>query len=93
MLLLMPEGPLSGVRFEAQRIGMEDGELLRVLKSRDPDKAAAIIDRVFRAFDDYAKDVGAYRAAKRDLLKALTPVTTRPAEGSGHAASQPAGKP
>ncbi|HVP10272.1 MAG TPA: glycoside hydrolase domain-containing protein [Phycisphaerae bacterium] len=67
------DGPLSGQRFEAQRIGMEDAELLRVLKLRDPEKAQAIISRVFRAFDDYEKDTVAYRAARRDLLKALTP--------------------
>ncbi|MBU0617137.1 MAG: DUF4091 domain-containing protein, partial [Planctomycetes bacterium] len=67
-------GPLSGQRFEAQRIGMEDAELLRLLKARDAAKAQTIIARVFRAFDDYEKDVAAYRAAKRELLTALSPV-------------------
>jgi hypothetical protein len=64
-------GPLSGQRFEAQRIGMEDAELLRILKARDPQRAGAILDRVFRAFDDYERSVNAYRAAKRELLSAL----------------------
>jgi hypothetical protein len=67
------DGPLSGQRFEAHRIGMEDAELLRQLKTRAPDQAQTIITRVFRAFDDYDKDVPAYRAAKRELLTVLTP--------------------
>jgi len=66
------DGPLSGQRFEAQRIGLEDAELLRLLAARDPARAQAIIARVFRAFDDYETDLAAYRAAKRDLLTALS---------------------
>ncbi len=58
---------------EAQRIGIEDAELLLLLKARDPARAQAIMARVFRAFDDYEKDVAAYRAAKRELLTALSP--------------------
>lgn len=70
-----PDGPLPGQRFEAQRIGMEDGELLRFLIARDPARARAIIARVFRAFDDYETDLGTYRAAKLDLLTALSRTT------------------
>jgi hypothetical protein len=66
-------GPLSGQRFEAQRIGMEDAELLYVLKVRDARRAQAIITAAFRAFDDYETDVVAYRAAKRELLITLSP--------------------
>ncbi len=66
------DGPLSGQRFEAQRIGLEDAELLRLLAARDPARAQAIIARVFRAFDDYETDLAAYRAAKRELLVALS---------------------
>ena len=51
---------------------MEDAELLRMLKARDAAKAEAIINKVFRAYDDYEKDVAAYRAAKRELLAALS---------------------
>ncbi len=67
------DGPLSGQRFEAQRVGMEDAELLLLLKARDPARAQAIIARVFRAFNDYEKDVATYRTAKRELLTALSP--------------------
>jgi hypothetical protein len=65
-------GPWSGQRFEAHRIGMEDAELLQLLKEREPEKAQAIIARVFRAFDEYEKDIAVYRAARRELLEALS---------------------
>jgi hypothetical protein len=65
------DGPLSGLRFEAHRIGMEDAELLRILKAKDPERAAGIVNRVLRAYDDYETDVGAYRAARLELLGAL----------------------
>jgi hypothetical protein len=65
-------GPLSGQRFEAQRIGMEDAELLRIVRQRDPRQADQLIQRVFRGFDDFEKDVKAYRAARRALLEAAS---------------------
>jgi hypothetical protein len=66
------DGPWSGQRFEAHRIGFEDAELLRLLKRRDPQRAAAVIERVMRSFRDYEKDVGTYRRAKRALLEEVT---------------------
>ena len=65
------EGPWSSMRLEAHRVGLEDYELLRLLKKRDPKRADAIIHRVIRAFDDYTKDPAVYRAAKGELLTAL----------------------
>ena len=65
-------GPLSGVRFEAHRIGMEDAELLARLKAREPERAARIVERVFRAYDDWELAVPAYRAARLELLEALS---------------------
>lgn len=65
------DGPLSGQRFEAHRIGMEDGELLRMLESRNPQQAATIIGSILRSFHDYEKNVAKYRAARRTLLAAL----------------------
>ena len=64
-------GPISGQRFEAIRIGMEDHELLKQLEASDSAKAAAIINSVVRAFDDYSKNVSEYRQAKRSLLESL----------------------
>ena len=66
------DGACSGQRFEAHRIGMEDAELLMMLKERDPHQAGAIIAKVFRAYDDYETDVAVYRAAKKELLEALS---------------------
>ncbi|MBK9120331.1 MAG: DUF1080 domain-containing protein [Phycisphaerales bacterium] len=66
-----PDGPLSGQRFEAHRIGLEDAALLRMLKMHHPQRAAELVQAVFRGFDDYERDVTAYRATRRHLLTAL----------------------
>ncbi|NCC84735.1 MAG: DUF4091 domain-containing protein, partial [Clostridia bacterium] len=65
------EGPLSSVRFESQREGIEDLELLRLLEQRNPKKARAIVRSVIRGFDDYTKDLRLFRAARRNLLQLL----------------------
>jgi len=62
-----PDGPWSSVRLEAQREGCEDYELLHRL---DPEQAQAIIRPVLRGFDDYTKDIAAFRAARRAVLEA-----------------------
>jgi hypothetical protein len=64
-------GPLSSQRFEANRIGMEDYELLRQLKAKSPKRMAKVMARVFRAFDDYEKDIAKYRKTRALLLVAL----------------------
>ncbi len=66
------QGPWSGVRFEAQREGLEDLELLRLLQARQPAKAKAILRSVIRGFDDYTKDARVLRAARRKLLQELS---------------------
>lgn len=66
-----PDGPWSSLRFEAHRVGLEDYELLRTLKTQNPVLAETILRRVIRGFDDYTKDTAVYRAAKRDLLEAF----------------------
>lgn len=69
-------GPWSGLRFEAHRIGMEDHALLSQLSARNPQEAAIIIDGIFRGADDYETKVPRYRAARRLLLEALDEGTT-----------------
>lgn len=69
------DGPLPSHRFEAHRIGMEDCELLKQLKSHDAPRAQLIIERVLQGFDKYSTDVGAYRGAKRLLLEAVDEYT------------------
>ena len=61
----------SGMRLEAQRQGLEDWELIRLLQKKDPAKCDAIIRRVFRKFDDFTPDPVAIRKARAALLKAL----------------------
>ena len=63
--------PWSSVRFEADREGLEDDELLRQLQERDPKKAQSLMQPVIRAFDDYTKDATVLRKARRKLLLAL----------------------
>jgi hypothetical protein len=78
------EIPLSSHRFEAHRIGMEDQELLAQLKRHDLPKAQAIIAQVVQGFDQYNKDVAAYRAARKSLLEAVdafTPAPVPPGKG------------
>ncbi|RPE13511.1 DUF4091 domain-containing protein [Chitinophaga lutea] len=58
-------GPLSSLRFEAHRLGIEDYELLARLEQRD-----ALVAKVFRSYTDYDKNVKAYRAARAALLQA-----------------------
>lgn len=62
---------LSSQRFEAHRIGMEDYELLIQLKKKNPALCMEIINSIFKAFDDYSKNVLEYRKAKRKLLDDL----------------------
>jgi hypothetical protein len=64
-------GPISGQRFEAVRIGIEDFELLTQLKAKHTALADMLIKRIFRAFDDYSKDIAEYRNTKRLLLESL----------------------
>ena len=66
-----PDGPWSSVRFEAQREGLEDYELLKRLKAARPKAAAAIIAKAIRGFDDYTKDPKTFRQARKALLIAL----------------------
>jgi len=65
-------GPWSSLRLEAQREGFEDYELLKRLLEGSPRSAARVIAMAIRRADDYVKDVGAFRAARRALLKALS---------------------
>jgi len=65
-------GPWSSARFEAQREGAEDYELLMRLRERRPRRFRAILRRVIRSFRDYTTDVRAFRRARRDLPASLS---------------------
>lgn len=64
-------GPLSSTRFEAHRIGIEDFELLQLLKKKDKQKAEALIGRIFRSYTEYSTDIREYRDTRKALLEAL----------------------
>jgi len=65
------KGPLSSLRYEAHRIGMEDYELLIQFKKSNPVLADELIGQLFRAFDQYSTDVNTYRKVKAELLNSL----------------------
>lgn len=63
-----PNGPLPSVRFEAQRAGAEEYELLMQLMDRRPEKAEAIIARVCASFTSYTADGSLLHEARIRLL-------------------------
>jgi hypothetical protein len=68
-----PQGVLDSIRWEAVRDGIEDYELLEVLKARKPKEAEAICSSLIQGFDKYDLDVNHFRAARLKLLEALEP--------------------
>ncbi len=59
----------SSTRLEAHRIGLEDLVLLERVKAQDEEWTEKLVKQVFRRYDDYEKDVAAYRRARRELLE------------------------
>lgn len=59
----------SSTRLEAHRIGLEDLALLQRVREMDPAGTAELVDRVFRGYDDYEKNVSVYRKTRRLLLE------------------------
>jgi hypothetical protein len=64
-------GPISSIRFEALRDGVEDFELLRLLEKKDAKKARAIVDSVVRSLTDYVMDPAEFRKARAMIVKYL----------------------
>jgi hypothetical protein len=65
-------GVLDSIRHEAMRDGIADHELLSQLRERDPAAAERIQTKIVRSFTDYELDVKTFRAARRELLEALS---------------------
>ena len=61
----------SSIRFEAMRAGIEDYEMLRALKGRDPAAAEQIAASAVSSFTDYVRDVATFRKIEQRLLEAL----------------------
>ena len=78
-----PHGPHDSIRWEQQREGVQDYELLRLLAAQDPRRADALAGRLVHGFEDYTTDPAAFRAARRALLRAVGAVQAREFVGSG----------
>lgn len=64
-------GPLSSIRLEAMRDGIEDYELLRLLALKDRKAAERICASVVRSMTDYTLDPTEFRRARSRLLDEL----------------------
>lgn len=64
-------GPLSSLRFEAHRMGIEDYELLQKLKPQNLRLYKELISKLFRSYTDYSLDLVNYRKTRKELLISL----------------------
>jgi len=62
----------SSIRFETMRSGIEDYEMLKALKARDPAAADQIAAGAISSFTEYIRDVEAFRRLEQALLEALS---------------------
>ena len=65
------DGPWPSARLEATRAGMEDADLLTMLRRRDKERTDALVRRIARGFQDYTPSCKLYREVRRDILRAL----------------------
>lgn len=63
--------PWASVRLEALRQSAEEYEWLRILDGRDHEKAHAVCEKVFRAFDDVEYDPNRFNEIRCELLSAV----------------------
>ena len=63
-----PEGPITTIRLENVRDGIEDYELLNLL---DEEPAHALCDRLIRSMTDYSRDAEEFRQVRTELLEKL----------------------
>jgi len=64
-------GPLSSIRFEAHRIGIEDYEMLFDLKQQNPKRAKKLVGKLFQSYTDYNLNLKDYRKTRKKLIKSL----------------------
>ena len=63
--------PWPSMRLEAERMGAQEACLLRTLKDKDPAAHAALIAKVFTAFDEYDNDPAKMERVHEELLTKL----------------------
>ena len=66
-----PNGILDSIRWETVRDGIEDYELLELLKAKNPQKADEICSSLIQGFDKYDVNVNHFRSARLALLETL----------------------
>lgn len=62
----------SSIRYEAERDGIDDYQLLRMLEKKDPEKAKALADGIILNFDSYDGSIPFFRKTRKELLEALS---------------------
>ena len=65
------DGPLSSLRFEAHRKGIEDYELLEKLKTKNIDKHSRLIKKLFFDYTNYSLSIKKYQRIRKKLLKSI----------------------
>ncbi len=71
------DGPWSGLRFEAHRIGFEDYELLQQLKQQNTAEYTNLMLEIFRKYNDYETDVKKYRSIRKQLITSLNKISAK----------------
>jgi hypothetical protein len=62
----------SSIRLEAMREGIEDYELLRALKQKNPEEAVRLSQAAVGTLTEYVRDPAEFRRIERRLLEALS---------------------
>ncbi|KAA6325560.1 hypothetical protein EZS27_025242 [termite gut metagenome] len=62
----------SSIRLEAQRDGIADYELLRLLEKKDPETAAQLASSIIRNYERYNTNIASFRETRLKLLAALS---------------------
>jgi hypothetical protein len=65
-------GPLSSIRFEVLRLGVQDYELLKMLEEQNPTKARELANEVIRTITDYEKDISKFNEIRQQLMTYLS---------------------
>jgi hypothetical protein len=62
----------SSIRLETMRAGIEDYELLMLLRQKNPAVAERLSQMAIQSLTDYVRDPATFRAIERKLLEALS---------------------
>lgn len=65
-------GPMSSIRLEAMRDGIEDYELLRLLEKKNPKLAREICDSIVQSLTEYTLDPAVFRKARGRIVEGLS---------------------